>query len=86
MQLIGTSITHALTIHSANLPSELRFLTGFDKQNTFGMRVDEEGIFEMYREAEDIPGDAPAVQVSEGGGGAKRRAERSEVMSRRQST
>jgi len=64
VELVGTSITHALTIHSANSPSELRFLTGFDKQKTFGMRVDEEGGFEMFRAAEDLIDTIPAVRMT----------------------
>ncbi|GMH62805.1 hypothetical protein TrRE_jg13501, partial [Triparma retinervis] len=66
-ELVGTSVNHALTIHSVNNPSELRFLTGFDRQNTFGMRVDEDGVFDMFRVAEDEGGVFPAVTLETSG-------------------
>lgn len=54
IDLVGTSVSHALTIHSSSTsPSELRFLTGFDKDEMVGFRLDENGEYEMYRAGEE---------------------------------
>ena len=66
-ELVGTSVNHALTIHSVNNPSELRFLSGFDRRNTFGMRVDEDGVFDMFRVAEDEDGALPVMTLATSG-------------------
>ncbi|GMI14315.1 hypothetical protein TrVE_jg2173 [Triparma verrucosa] len=54
IDLVGTSVSHALTIHSSSTnPSELRFLTGFDRNELMGFRLEEGGEFEMYRAGEE---------------------------------
>ena len=69
VDLLGTSVSHALTIHSSSSsPAELRFLTGFAKTEMVGFRVDEDGVFEMYRAMEEEQDKPPIVAVDRKGG------------------
>jgi len=69
VDLVGTSVSHALTIHSSSSsPAELRFLTGFSKDETVGFRLDEDGGFEMYRAFEEELDKPTIVTVDKGGG------------------
>ena len=67
VELVGTSVNHALTIHSSNSDAELRFLTGFDKSEIVGMRVDDQGSLEMFRNSDDVDDLPPIMMVNHAG-------------------
>ena len=68
VELIGMSVNHALTVFSNNgNKAEIRMLSGTDKSQAMGFRVDSHGELSLFKVADDLDSLPEILTVGEGG-------------------